>query len=287
MTRWLLAVHGGAKEIEPGEEAAHREGCRAALDAGRAVLERGGSALDAVEASVRVLEADPTFNAGTGSALNAAGEVEMCAALMSGLDLAVGAVAIIRGVRHPVSVARLVMAQDDAILIAADGARSFAAENGAELCDPKDLIVPKQRTALAEHDTVGAVARDEAGNLAAATSTGGLPGAPVGRMADSAIPGCGYYADNHAGAIALSGDGEAIARLAVSSAVMRAMETKDPAAALEDGLSRVPHLGGDGGGIAISARGEIGWWHNSPHLAVGVATAGDREGQIRLHKDEK
>lgn len=283
---WLLAVHGGAKEIEPGEEDAHREGCRAAMSAGRAVLELDGSAIDAVEAAVRVLETDPTFNAGTGSALNEAGEVEMCAALMSGVDLKVGAVGIIRGVRHPISVARLMM-EEDAILVAADGARSFAAARGAELCDPGELIVEKQRAALAEHDTVGAVARDRAGNLAAATSTGGLPGAPVGRMADSAVPGCGYYADNHAGAIALSGDGEAIARLAISAAVIRALETMGPTAALAECLSRLPHLGGDGGGIAISAKGEVGWWHNSPHFTVGVASADDPGGQVCLTKDEK
>jgi L-asparaginase / beta-aspartyl-peptidase len=186
-----------------------------------------------------------------------------------------------------VSVARLVMEEDDAILLAAEGARTFAAEKGAELCDPGDLIVEKQREALAEHDTVGAVARDRHGNLAAATSTGGLPGAPVGRMADSAVPGCGYYADNHGGAVALSGDGEAIARLAVSAAVMRAMETMGPTPALEQGLARVPHLGGDGGGIAISPRGETGWWHNSPHFAVGVATAVDPEGSVWLNKEEK
>lgn len=285
--QWLLVVHGGAKEIGPGEEEAHRSGCKAALAAGRSVLARGGGAVDAVEAAVRSLEADPTFNAGTGSALNAAGEVEMCAALMSGLDLKVGAVGIIKGVSHPVSVARLVMEEEDAILLAGEGARQFAVEKGAELCDPDDLIVEKQEEALAEHDTVGAVARDKAGNLAAATSTGGLTGSPVGRMADSAIPGCGYYADNHAGAIALSGDGEAIARLAVSAAVMRAMESMSPEAALQRSLSRVPHLGGDGGGIAISARGETGWWHNSPHFAVGVATAADPEGRVFLHKDEQ
>jgi beta-aspartyl-peptidase (threonine type) len=106
-------------------------------------------------------------------------------------------------------------------------------------------------------------------------------------MADSAIPGCGYYADNHGGAIALSGDGEAIARLIVSARVIRAMETMGPEPALEQSLSRVPHLGGDGGGIAISPEGEIGWWHNSPHFAVGAATESDPEGRVRLHKEEK
>lgn len=287
MVEWLLAVHVGAKEIPPEEEEANRAGCRVGLAAGRAVLAAGGTALDAVEASVRALEADPTFNAGTGSALNEAGEVEMCAAVMSGLDLRVGAVGIIKGVRHPVSVARLVMEDGKAILLAAEGARAFAAEKRAELCDPGDLIVEKQRRAPAGHDTVGAVARDRFGNLAVATSTGGLPGAPVGRMGDTAIPGCGYYADNRGGAIALSGDGEAIARLAISSRAMRAMETMGPTSALEQELARLPHLGAEGGGIGISVEGETGWWHNSPNFAVGVATAGDPDGQVWLNKEEK
>ncbi|WP_129792411.1 isoaspartyl peptidase/L-asparaginase [Sphingosinicella sp. CPCC 101087] len=282
---WALAVHGGAKEIEPGEEAANRRGCARALDAGRAVLERGGAAVDAVEAAVRVLEDDPTFNAGYGSALNEAGEVEMCAAVMSGRDLAVGAVGVIKGVRNPVGVARLLVAER-AILVAGDGARQFAIERGATLCDPRDLVVEKQRVSLKEHDTVGAVALDTSGNIATATSTGGLPGAPVGRMADSSLPGCGYYADNAVGALALSGDGESIARLAIASEVMRLMPETGPARALELALSRLPHLGGDGGGIAIRKDGAVGWWHNSPHFAVAVATAGDPDGRVWLSKDE-
>src|SRR5215213_4881216 len=161
--RWALAVHGGAKDIPPEEDRAHRDGCLRALAAGRAILERGGPSLEAAEAAVRVLEDDPTFNAGTGSALNRAGEVEMCSAIMSGKDLSVGGVAVIKGVRHPVSVARLVMDEEE-ILIAGPGARDFARERGAELCDPGELVVEKQREALREHDTVGAVALDTNGN---------------------------------------------------------------------------------------------------------------------------
>ena len=282
---WCLAVHGGAKTIEPEEEEANRAGCLAALFAGRAVLARGGNALDAVEASVRVLESEPIFNAGRGSALTLDGEVEMCAAIMSGVDLAVGGVGVITGVRHPVSVARHLLAEDE-ILLAGEGARRFAAERDAELCDPRDLIVEKQRRELAEHDTVGAVARDSHGNLAAATSTGGLPGALPGRMADSALPGCGYYADNGVGALALSGKGEAIARLAISSGVIRLMPELGPEAALERQLSRLPHLGGDGGGIAVGKDGRIGWWHNSPHFAVATASAARPDGGVWLSKEQ-
>jgi beta-aspartyl-peptidase (threonine type) len=284
--RWALAVHGGAKEIAPGEAQAHRDGCLKALAAGREILEQGGAALDAVETAVRVLEDDPTFNAGRGSALNAAGEVEMCSAIMSGKDLAVGAVAVIKGVRHPVSVARLVMDEDE-ILIAGPGARTFANSKGAELCDPAELIVEKQREALHEHDTVGAVALDCDGNLAAATSTGGLPGAAPGRMADSALPGCGYYADNAVGALALSGDGESIARLSTASDVMRWMSELGPDAALERALSRLTHLNGDGGGIALTKAGRVGWWHNSPSFAIAAASGDDPDGAVWLNKEEK
>ncbi|WP_284734407.1 isoaspartyl peptidase/L-asparaginase family protein [Sphingosinicella terrae] len=283
--RWALAVHGGAKLIAPDAREGNRRGCLAALAAGRTVLTRGGSAIDAVEAAVRILEADPTFNAGKGSALTGEGEIEMCAAIMSGVDLAVGAVGVIKAVRHPISVARLLMPEDE-ILVAGPGARRFAAEKGAELCDPEELVVEKQRRELAEHDTVGAVALDTAGNLAAATSTGGLPGAKPGRMADSALPGCGYYADNAIGALALSGKGEAIARLAISSEVIRLMPEIGPEAALERPLSKLPHLGGDGGGIAIRKDGAIGWWHNSPHFAVATASAAQPAGRVWLNKDE-
>jgi L-asparaginase / beta-aspartyl-peptidase len=282
---WRLAVHGGAKTIEPGSDDAHRGGCRAALAAGRSVLELGGNALDAVEAAVRLFEDDPTFNAGIGSALNTAGQAEMCAGVMSGLDLSVGAVAIISGVRHPVSVARLVM-NEDATLLGAEGARAFAEREGCELRDPNELTIQKQRAALAECDTVGAVALDRNGNLAAATSTGGLTGSLAGRMGDSAIPGCGYYADNHLGAVALSGQGEAIMRLAVAARVVDALLDLGPERALERGLSGLPHLGGDGGGIAIGRSGEIGWWHNSPHFPVATASSEEPAGSVWLGRGQ-
>jgi beta-aspartyl-peptidase (threonine type) len=283
--RWALAVHGGAKEIAPEQARANRDGCLRALAAGRAVLESFGSAVDAVEAAVRVLEDDPAFNAGRGSALNEAGEVEMCAAVMSGLDLAVGAVAIVQGVRHPVSVARKLLAEEE-ILLGGTGAFQFAAERGCELSDPAEPAAERV-AALSECDTVGAVALDMAGNFAAATSTGGLPGTRAGRIGDSPLPGGGYYADNAAGAVALSGDGEAIARLATASRVVQALATDGPEGALADSLGRLEALGADGGGIAMNAAGETGWWHNSPQFAVAVASSEDPAGAVWLHKDEK
>jgi beta-aspartyl-peptidase (threonine type) len=281
--RWALIVHGGAKEIAPGEEEENRSGLREAIAAGHEILDRGGTALDAVEASIRVLESLPVFNAGFGSALNHIGEVEMCAAIMDGSTLDIGAVGALKAVRHPISVART-MLRERHILIAGDGAFMFARDHHAELCDPADLITEKQRNE--SHDTVGAVALDENGNLAAGTSTGGLPGQLKGRMGDSAIPGCGYYADNQSGAVALSGHGEGIARLAAAAQIIGAMEREGPEVAIARALSQMSRVGGDAGGIAIDRKGRMGWWHNSPDFAVATMADGSTGPEIRLNKKE-
>ena len=276
-------VHGGAKEIAPEEEEENRSGLHEAIATGRAILERGGTALDAVEASIRVLEALPVFNAGYGSALNHVGEVEMCAAIMDGRTLDVGAVGALKGVRHPVSVARTMLPEKH-ILIAGEGAFMFARDHHAELCDPAELITEKQRNE--SHDTVGAVALDGNGNFAASTSTGGLPGQLKGRMGDSAVPGCGYYADDQIGAVALSGHGEGIARLAAAAQIMGAIEREGPEAAIARALSQMSRVGGDAGGIAIDRKGHMGWWHNSPDFAVATMAEGRTEPEIRLNKKE-
>ncbi len=284
--RWALILHGGAKEIKPEEQEENRDGCLEALAAGRQVLERGGTAIDAVEASIRVLEALPVFNAGLGSALNAAGEVEMCAALMDGKTLDVGAVGALMGVRHPVSVARKILPEKP-ILLVGEGAYDFARDRHAELCDPRTLIIEKRKESLeALHDTVGAVALDVNGNLAAGTSTGGLTGALKGRMGDSAIPGCGYYADNNIGAVALSGHGEGIARIATAAQIMAAIDRDGPEAAIAKALSQMKRVGGDAGGIAIDRQGRIGWWHNSPDFAVAMITGDTGEPRVWLNKQE-
>jgi L-asparaginase / beta-aspartyl-peptidase len=281
--RWALIVHGGAKEIAPGEEEENRSGLREAIAAGHAILDRGGTALDAVEASIRVLEALPVFNAGYGSALNHVGEVEMCAAIMDGKTLDIGAVGALKAVRHPISVARAMLPEQH-ILIAGEGAFMFARDHHAELCDPAELITDKQRNE--SHDTVGAVALDQNGNLAAGTSTGGLPGQLKGRMGDSAVPGCGYYSDNQIGAVALSGHGEGIARLAAAAQIIGAIEREGPEAAIARALSQMNRVGGDAGGIAIDRKGRIGWWHNSPDFAVATIADGSTEPEIRLNKKE-
>ncbi|WP_426955565.1 isoaspartyl peptidase/L-asparaginase family protein [Muricoccus radiodurans] len=281
LTGWVLVLHGGAKSIDPMKEAANRAGCLDALAAGAAMLRAGASALDAVEAAIRVLEDDPTFNAGRGSVRNSDGEVEMDAALMDGATLDLGGVAAIRAVRHPVSIARLMLRETPTLLVA-EGARSFAAARGAELCQPAELLVPETEPA---HDTVGCIALDSRGHLAAGTSTGGLEGCHPGRVGDSPLPGCGLYADDAAGATVFSGDGESISRSLLAARVVQGMETGGPQASMEAAIARLSRTGGEAGGIALDRMGRIGWAHNSQHFAVGIAREG---GELRafLHRDE-
>ncbi|MBB6097383.1 beta-aspartyl-peptidase (threonine type) [Deinobacterium chartae] len=271
--RWAIMVHGGAKKVAPEQAQAHRDGVLRALEAGRQVLARGGSALDAVEFAVRALEADPVFNAGLGSALTARGEVEMDAAVMDGWDLNLGAVAAVQGVRHPVSVARALL-PDPAVLLVAEGARTFAAEQGLELCDPSELIPPGARPPHAAHDTVGCVALDASGHVASATSTGGLSGTRPGRVGDSPLPGCGLYADDTVGAVALSGDGELIARTMLAARVMGFLPRETPQEALAQALELMrTRVGGEAGGIVLNPDGELGWAHTSEHFPVAYITA--------------
>jgi beta-aspartyl-peptidase (threonine type) len=288
--RWALIVHGGAKEMEPGEEEDNRRGVTEAVRAGATILEKGGSAIDAVEAAIRVLEDLPVFNAGRGSALNEAGEIEMCSGLMDGRDLSVGAVGAIRNVRHPVSVAKRLLPEKE-ILLVGDGAFRFAEDSGLETVPDEALMTETRREALEQmHDTVGAVAMDQGGNLAAGTSTGGLTGAKVGRIGDSPLPGNGLYADNHVGAVSFSGDGESIARLALAAQVMARIESDGPEQAILKGVEQLPGVGGangDGGGIAIGKDGRIGWAHNSPSFAIAFASADAPEPKVYLSKEEE
>ena len=285
---WALIVHGGAKEIEPGDEQANRDGMRQAAEAGRKVLAEGGSALDAVEDAIRVLESLPVFNAGLGSALNAAGGIEMCAGIMDGRDRSVGAVTVIRNVRHPISVARRLLPEKE-ILLAGEGAFMFAREQQLEIVDEDELrsdAAPAQQ----EHDTVGAVALDREGHFAAGTSTGGLTGSRVGRIGDSPQPGCGLYADDRVGGVSLSGDGETIARVVIASKIMNRLEKgEEPQAAIASALLELPEVGGeeaDGGAIAIDREGRFGWSHNSPHFAVAYVDALMNEPGVWLAKSE-
>ena len=284
MPGWKLIIHGGAKEIAPEQEADNSLGLAAAIAEGRAVLDAGGSAVRAVEASVRVLESLPVFNAGRGSEPTVHGNIEMCAAIMDGETLDVGGVMAIQEVLHPVSVARALLRERE-ILLAGPAAGRFAGSIEAELCGVADLRTTDPAEAYeAAHDTVGAVAMDADGHFAAATSTGGLAGQMQGRIGDSPMPGCGYYAENGVGAVALSGHGEGLARLRMASRIMERLNGGDPDMVVADCLSLMSRVGGDGGGIVIDAAGRFGWHHNSPHFAVAQIAQGDTKASLWLKK---
>jgi L-asparaginase / beta-aspartyl-peptidase len=281
---WKLIVHGGAKEIAPEEEADNRDGLAEAIEAGRAVLAGGGSAVDACEASVRVLERLPVFNAGRGSDPTRSGNIEMCSAIMDGATLDVCGVMAIEDVCHPVSVARALLRERE-ILLAGDGATKFARDIGAEFCGLETLRMQDRLKEMSEaHDTVGAVALDGQGNLAAATSTGGLSGQMSGRIGDSPMPGCGFYAENGLGAVALSGHGEGVARLMLAARIIHRLGESGPERAIEEAVAQMARVGGDAGGVAIDGRGRMGWAHNSREFAVASIAEGDTAPGLWLRK---
>ena len=283
---WAVILHGGAKEIEPAEAGAYRAGCLRALEEGADVLANGGSSIDAVEAAVRALEADPTFNAGYGSALNSEGEVQMCSAIMEGSGFNVGAVSAIQGVRHPISVARAMLFEEP-ILLTGPGARAFAEERGVALCHPEDLIAHGKNPKTGTHDTVGCIALDEDGHLTVGTSTGGLDGSPPGRVGDSPQPGCGYYVDDAIGGVAFSGDGEHIARKMLAARVIHAMDSGGADEALNAALAQVQNIGGEAGGIALLPDGRFAWRHNSRDFAVAMQSSGQAQPSVFIRKQEE
>jgi L-asparaginase / beta-aspartyl-peptidase len=281
---WTIAVHGGAKLITLEQEAANAAGCRAALAAGQSVLMDKGSAIEAVEAAIRVLEDDPTFNAGHGSVRNAAGTVEMDAALMEGQTFNIGAVAALSGVRHPISVARQLLYERE-ILLCGSGARAFAMAVGAE---HEEVALQSVTSNDASHDTVGCVALDEAGHVAAGTSTGGLDGVRSGRIGDSPLPGCGFYADDEIGAVVFSGDGENIARALLAGKVMQALSVGEgPTKALDEALVLLDRIGGEAGGIAIDRQGRVGLAHSSADFVVAWINSRMDAAEVRLRRNEE
>lgn len=275
-----IVVHGGAGRIHESRHDACRAGCVRAAVAGWDILAAGGRALDAVEAAVRVLEDDPEFNAGTGAVLRADGRVQLDAAVMDGPELAFGAVAAIERIRNPVTLARRVLEDGRHALLAGEDAQAFAREQGFALCDPQALIVERERAHWERrHGTVGCVARDRAGRIAAATSTGGQSGALPGRVGDSPLPGCGTYADGIAG-VSCTGPGEAIMRVVLARFAAERMAAGAPAAAA--GRAALAHLrartGADAGLIAIDRDGRIGHAHTTPHMPVAWRADGGRGG---------
>jgi L-asparaginase / beta-aspartyl-peptidase len=276
-----IIVHGGAKTISEDKIAANHAGCTAAAEAGWAVLISGGTASEAVEAAIRVLEADQTFNAGLGSTLNNDGEVEVDAAIMEG-SLNWGAVAAVQGVRHPISVARMIM-DDKPRMLVARNAEKFAADCGAEMCKKEDLIAEEQyqewqedHEVLDRPNTVGCVALDSSGFLAAGTSTGGTSKQQAGRVGDSAILGSGLYADGKIGACSTTGDGESIMPVVLAKTAIDFLAgDRHPDEAAQMAIDTlVSKVEGEAGCILVDRQGRVGWAYNSSHMACAYMTEG-------------
>jgi beta-aspartyl-peptidase (threonine type) len=312
---------------------AHERGVANALAAGWSVLSKDGSALDAIEAAITVMEDDDTFDAGRGSFLTRDGRVQLDALMMDGATLRAGGVACVERLRNPIQAARLVLDRSPHVYFVGTGAERFAMQHGMRLVDNTELIVPRERDrlmrfqqaelaghpdttfsgkaddpALAQtaldteveqalpgevriddptlhsHDTVGAVALDANGNLAAGTSTGGTLSKAPGRVGDSSLIGCGCYADNQSAAVSLTGWGEPIMKLVLGKwAVDRVAAGSTPQQAAADAIDYLLNrLGGHGGIILLGPDGSIGLAHNTPRMAWGLATAeGTQSGTIR------
>jgi beta-aspartyl-peptidase (threonine type) len=304
--RWKLVIHGGAGAMrpahgDPDHEERARRGLRDALDAGSAILAGGGSAVDAVEAAVRMLEDDPSFNAGRGSVLTAGGRVELDAAIMDGRDRRAGAVAGVRTTRAPISLARVLMARGPHVFLSYDGADRLAREAGLEQVDNSWFVTVERRRQLDElmakggfdaevkYGTVGAVAVDEAGHVAAATSTGGLTAKQWGRIGDSPLIGAGTYADDRSAAVSATGSGEyfirAVAGHQLGERVRLAGEGLQEA--LDAVLEDIRELGGTGGLIAVAPSGEAAWGFTTRAMYRGIADAGTRKVAIYADEDER
>jgi beta-aspartyl-peptidase (threonine type) len=278
-----LIVHGGAG-ADPGGREELRGGMRDAVVAGWRALAEGGTALDAVEAAVRSLEDHPRFNAGRGSVLSAAGTVETDASIMEGDRLRNGAVAAVSGVRNPVTLARRILDAGRHSLFAGPGALARAEQLGVPLCEPGELVTEQQRRRLAalQAGTVGAVALDRFGTIAAATSTGGMPGKLPGRVGDSALIGCGTYAESTLGGVSCTGDGEAIIRVTLARRTLEILKNVgDPGQACEVALSvLVEEGGGQGGLILVDWRGRVGWARSTTLMPVGLMSPRHSEPEL-------
>src|SRR5581483_2429610 len=305
---WAIVLHGGAGIIQrasmkPETEAAYRASLTQALQAGAEVLDHNGSSLDAIEAAVRILEDDPLFNAGRGAVFTADGKIELDAAIMDGATLRAGAVADVTHTRHPISLARTVMEKSPHVFLVGQGADAFSAQAGLEQVDQsfffterrwKSLIKelkkdgapipqrpagapPEPEEPMAEIEpedahkfgTVGVVALDRHGNIAAGTSTGGTQAKRWGRVGDSPVIGAGTYASNESCAVSATGTGEYFIRLTVAREVCALVEYKNML--LQQAVDQVIHkeltaLHGDGGVIAITPDGQMAWGFNTPGM---------------------
>src|ERR1700680_1317443 len=286
---------------------AHIQGVGNALAAGWRVLERGGAAVDAVEEAVVIMEDDETFDAGRGSFLNRDGRVQLDALIMDGATLRAGGVGCVERLRNPVRAARKILSESPHVYFVGPGAEQFAAEHGIPLCDNKDLIIPREVERLREyqaqaaqsdlsqpgndlfapssddvtisHDTVGAVALDRTGNIAAATSTGGTLNKAPGRLGDSSLIGCGCYAKHESAAVPPTGGGEPIMKLVLAKwTADRIAAGNLPEWSAQEAMNYLkPRLNGHGGIIVLNPEGHVGIAHNTPRMAWAYKT---------IHKEE-
>jgi beta-aspartyl-peptidase (threonine type) len=293
MRKIAIAIHGGAGVIgrmPAARQALYLAGLKRALDSGHEILEQGGSSLDAVSAAVVALEDDPLFNAGRGAVYNLAGKHELDASIMDGATLRAGAVAAVSRIKNPVLAARAVMEQSPHVLLAGKGAEDFARRQGLSFVSAKYFHTAARLAALRKgskghHGTVGAVALDQHGNLAAATSTGGYTGKLAGRVGDSPIVGAGTYADNASCAVSGTGWGEAFIRVALAHEVSARMRHLDEtlAKAARAALKAVARIGGDGGLVALDRRGTIAMPFTSEGMFRACIRADGRR-LVKIHR---
>jgi beta-aspartyl-peptidase (threonine type) len=303
---WKLLIHGGAgseriAHHDPAHERSARAGLDNALDAGSRILACGGSAVDAAEAAARVLEEDSCFNAGRGSVLTEQGEVELDAAIMDGRERRAGAVAGIKTTRAPISLARALMEHGPHVFLAGEAADRFAASIGIEQVPNDYFILPERRRQLAEamvagsdadpikYGTIGAVALDMRGAVAAATSTGGITAKRWGRIGDSPLIGAGTYADDRAAAVSATGSGEYFIRAVAAHQLAERVRigSQSLQEALDGVLHDIAQLGGKGGLIAVAPSGEAAWGFTTPAMYRGQAGPGGRKVAIYAGEDER
>lgn len=289
-----LIVHGGAWNIPKDLVEAHRAGVKHALQTGWKILEHGGSAMDAVEQTIRCMEDDTTFDAGKGSFVNALGEIELDASIMHGTTLKCGAIASVQNIRNPISLARLIMEKSENVMLTGIGAVRFAKENGMAVCKNDDLLVPRELKRWKElqmkgsfsakdsfrgetpSDTVGAIAMDAKGNIVAGTSTGGTPNKHPGRVGDSPLIGCGTYADSSVGGASCTGWGEGIIKVVLAKTVIDHMEMTGASgeAAAVFGIGRLKKkVDGYGGIIVLDKNGIPSVAFNTPRMARAYRTS--------------
>ncbi|PZU07216.1 isoaspartyl peptidase/L-asparaginase [Sphingomonas sp.] len=304
MSNWTLVIHGGSGSMARGrlpeaEDQGARAGLDAALRAGAALLDAGGSALDAVEAAVKVLEDDAHFNAGRGAVFSWDGVNELDAAIMDGASRAAGAVSAVTTTRNPVALARKVMEDGRHVLLSGAGADGFSREAGLEQVPPEYFALPERRRQLDEikagggfdsamkYGTVGAVAADARGHVAAATSTGGLTAKRWGRIGDSPLIGAGTYADDRACATSCTGSGEVFIRAVAAHEIAARVRLSQlgPIDAAASVVAEIGVMGGKGGVITVGPDGTGGWAFNTPGMYRGIMRSGEAP-RIAIYDDE-